>query len=310
MARAIRVGASGYCAATIALLTCFNQAVAQPFEWVPVAGGCFVMGSVAFHREEQPVSNKCVASFEMMATEVTNAQFTRFVADTGYITDAERGWHGGDGTSETLPGSAVFVAPKKIDRSALNWWQFTPGANWRKPFGPDGQDRQPDAPVVHVTYSDAQAFADWLGARLPTEAEWEFAARGAKPPSDSLDANTWQGLFPIVDSGRDGFAGVAPVGSFPANAKGLHDLLGNVWELTSTPYSPSHDSSTVSIAGERGFDPAQPKAAVVVIKGGSFLCTRDFCYRYRPAARQAQDRSLSTSHIGFRLVRDLQDSDS
>ncbi|MEL7296718.1 MAG: SUMF1/EgtB/PvdO family nonheme iron enzyme [Pseudomonadota bacterium] len=283
-----------------------SNAESTSLQWVPIAGGCFMQGSAAYHPEERPVAQQCVSGFEMLATEVTNAQFARFVGETGYLTDAERGWRGQEGAERATPGSAVFVQPDKVDRSTLNWWRFTPGASWRKPLGADGPDWQADAPVVHVTYNDAQAFATWLDARLPTETEWVFAARGSQPHTDQLAANTWQGLFPIVDSAHDGFAGIAPVGSYVANAQNLHDMLGNVWELTSTPYSPDHYPSTVAIAGERGFDPAQPREEVVVIKGGSFLCARAFCYRYRPAARQAQDRQLSTSHIGFRLVRDIQ----
>ncbi|MEN7343225.1 MAG: SUMF1/EgtB/PvdO family nonheme iron enzyme [Pseudomonadota bacterium] len=291
---------------SLALLALPTQPLADAaagLRWMPVSGGCFPMGSDRYHREEQPVVEHCVTAFEMLVTEVTNAQFARFVEETGYVTAAENGWFTEVPASPDTPGSAVFVVPD-ADPSDLNWWRFTPGASWRKPRGPSELDAIPTAPVVHVTVKDAEAFAKWAGGRLPTEAEWEFAARGSVETTVAFGANTWQGLFPIVDSGKDGFTGIAPVGSYPANPQGLHDMLGNVWELTASPYAPSHEPVAIEIAGRRGFDPSQPKAEVVVIKGGSFLCARNFCYRYRAAARQPQHTGLSTSHIGFRLVRD------
>ena len=270
-------------------------------EWIALKAACFTMGSANGYPEESPAVERCMPPIDVLKTEVSNAQFAHFVAETGYTTDAERGR---PATPDTPPGSAVFVLPQRIDSATLNWWRFTAGASWRKPLGPAGPDADPQAPVVHVTRRDAQAFARWAGGRLPTEAEWEFAARQTSTAAEELEANTWQGLFPVVDRGLDGYAGIAPVGSYAANAQGLHDMLGNVWELTLTPYAPSHAASAVTIAGERGFDPAQPAAEVVVIKGGSYLCASDYCMRFRPAARQAQDTQLSTSHIGFRLVRD------
>lgn len=271
--------------------------------WIPLSTGCFTMGSDAHYPEEAPAAERCVPKFEILKTEVTNAQFATFVNETGYETDAERGWVATENAAATPAGSAVFAIPETANRQTLNWWRFVAGASWRKPDGPDGPDADPAAPVVHVTRRDAQAFAAWAGGRLPTELEWEYAARDQSDAAANLEANTWQGLFPVANSERDGYAGVAPVGSFKANPQGLHDMLGNVWELTLTPYAPSHDETAIKIAGVRGFDPAQPSAEVFVIKGGSYLCASDYCVRFRPAARQAQDAQLSTSHVGFRLVR-------
>lgn len=281
MAGALRMNIR--CAAiTLAAWAAFASAAsehdtANNLEWVHLSGGCFSAGSSSFCREEAPAHERCVDDFAMLRTEVTNAQFAQFVNATGYVTDAERGWSFETDASSATPGSAVFVMPQNVDASALNWWHFTPGAHWRKPIGPNGPDAMPTAPVVHVTINDAEAFADWAGGRLPTEPEWEFAARNTREIADAHNANTWQGLFPLVDSGKDGFTSVAPVGSFSPNPQGLYDMLGNVWELTASPYAPSHEPSAIAIAGQRGFDPSQPKAEVVVIKGGSFLCARNFC---------------------------------
>lgn len=279
---------------------------AEP-SWIDIEGGCFEMGDAQGYPEERPATETCVDAFAMAKTEVTNAQFEAFIMATGYVTRAERGWQAQEpgGPGETIPaGSAVFVAPAQAIPQALNWWRFVEGASWRFPAGPDGTGANAEEPVVHVTRQDAEAYARWVGARLPTEAEWEFAARAAPRPTDTVNtANTWQGLFPIADAGRDGFKGVAPVASFEGNALGLHDMIGNVWELTSTPYAPGHDAQARRSAGDRGFDPAQPADPVTVIKGGSFLCASDFCYRFRPAARQAQNLYTGTSHIGFRVAR-------
>ncbi|MEO1573851.1 MAG: SUMF1/EgtB/PvdO family nonheme iron enzyme [Pseudomonadota bacterium] len=289
----------------LALVLLTGAAPDRPeLRWVTVAGGCFAMGSDAYYAEEAPITERCLPGFEMLATEVTNAQFARFVAETGHVTDAERGWRMPAGNTPLPPGSSVFVPPTQQDRPSRNWWQFIEGASWRKPHGPDGPEAIAEQPVVHITHRDARAFADWAGGRLPTEAQWEFAARDTATAFKDLQANTWQGLFPVADSRKDGYASVAPVGAFQPNPQGLHDMLGNVWELTLTPFAPSHDAGAVAIAGQRGFDPAQPTAQVVVMKGGSYLCASDYCMRFRPAARQAQDAELSTSHIGFRLVRD------
>jgi formylglycine-generating enzyme required for sulfatase activity len=168
---------------------------------------------------------------------------------------------------------------------------------------------------VHVTREDANAYANWIGGRLPTEAEWEYAARAgldgqiygwddAETLALSERANTWQGIFPIANTATDGYDGIAPVGSYPPNAYGLYDMIGNVWEWTDEPYFSTHDYESEPALRKNGFDPSQPGIAVGVIKGGSFLCARNYCYRFRPAARQAQDLAFGTSHIGFRVVRD------
>ncbi|MEM1437388.1 MAG: SUMF1/EgtB/PvdO family nonheme iron enzyme [Pseudomonadota bacterium] len=304
MATTLRTALNASAAVVVGLTLAFDAGADSVLNWVKIPGSCFELGDARGYAEERPARKACVEDFELTRTEVTNAQFARFVSETGYVTRAERGWvtqePGGPG--ETIPaGSAVFEAPASVRPEQLNWWHFEEGASWRKPSGPDGPDAAPGLPVVHVTRADAEAFARWAGGRLPTEIEWESAAQSAG--DDAADANTWQGLFPIADTGRDGFKGIAPVASFEANALGLHDMIGNVWELTATPYAPDHSDDARRIAGARGFDPAQPTDAVVVIKGGSYLCARDFCYRFRAAARQAQNLYTGTSHVGFRIAR-------
>lgn len=258
--------------------------------WVP--GGTFVMGEGQAYPEEGPPRAVTVQGFWMDAHEVTNAQFAAFVAATGYVTMAERLPPTLAAAPDTMqqPGSAVFRAPTSADP---RWWHWVPGAQWRRPAGgssdPAGQERHP---VVQVAYADVQAYADWAGKQLPDEAQWEYAARaGAAALPEPVDgagkpqANYWQGVFPARDLGTDGFTGRAPVGCFAANAFGLYEMIGNVWEWTRS-------------------EGARPDAAepVGVIKGGSFLCAANYCARYRPAARQFQERGLGTDHIGFRLI--------
>lgn len=269
---------------------------------VLIPGGRFRMGADGIYLEEGPPVIRTVSSFYMSRHDVTNAQFSRFVRETGYRTVAER--------SET--GAAVFVMPDTNDTSTpLRWWQMVPGANWRHPDGPGsnlmGRERHP---VVQIAYEDAEAYAVWAGLQLPTESQWEFAARGGKHDhsatterrtanSDELTANTWQGIFPFINSKADGFVGTSPVGCYSANGYGLYDMLGNVWEWTTDVYSPRHEQP-----GEhQGFDPNNPGLPSRVIKGGSFLCASDVCMRYRPSARQPHDEGLGTSHIGFRVIR-------
>lgn len=287
-------------------------------EWVALPGGCFNMGDERVYPEESPVTNICAEPFELSSHEVTNAEFAQFISATNYKTRAEKGWAASDARGpgvDMAPGSAVFIAPEKSRNT--HWWQLVGGANWKNPLGPNQGAYDPMAPVVHITREDAIAYADWAGARLPSEAEWEYAARGgldgelmswaeAEDAALKDKANTWQGLFPVINSADDGHIGVAAVGSYPANGFGLYDMIGNVWEWTSSNYYPSHNAEQLSVSYPQGYDPAQGKDIPVgVIKGGSFLCAKSYCFRYRPAARQAQDLIFGTSHIGFRLARDV-----
>ena len=257
---------------------------------VSLEGGTAIIGSDRAYPEEQTVRQIELVPFEIDATEVTNAQFAKFVKATGYVTDAEKEQPG-----FSAAGAAVFVMPSA---TSPNWWQFIEGANWRVPEGPGSsiKGRNFD-PVVQVSYKDAQAYAKWAGRRLPREAEWEYAAKAGATtlyawgedlsPDGKEMANTWQGAFPIRNTNADGFAFRAPVGCFPANGNGLYDMIGNVWEWTSSSYQAS--------TGE----------PIQVIKGGSFLCAKNYCRRYRPSARQPQEAGLPTNHIGFRTVGDL-----
>jgi formylglycine-generating enzyme required for sulfatase activity len=274
--------------------------------WVP--GGSFTMGSDHAFPEEAPAVAAAVTGFWMDQTEVTNAQFAQFVAATGYRTLAERGLRMSDAPdAPVVAGSPVFRprgGPEEM-RSFVNWWQFQAGADWRHPDGPDtslaGLDQHP---VVHVTYEDALAYAKWKGRSLPTEEQFEFAARGSarKNAAGEFAANSWQGMFPSLNTAADGYAGTAPVGCFEANQLGLHDLVGNVWEWTVSPYYERHDFAGKQ-AHPAGFDPTQPaEKAVAVLKGGSYLCSPDYCMRYRPEARIGQSLGLGASHIGFRTV--------
>lgn len=273
-----------------------------------VAGGRFSMGTDAGFPEEGPAVQAEVPGFWMDQTEVTNAQFAQFVAATGYRTPAERGLRQGDSAdAPVVAGSAVFRprgGPEAM-RSFVNWWRFEAGADWRHPDGPGtsiaGLEQHP---VVHVAYEDALAYAKWKGRSLPSEEQFEHAAQGSarKNTAGKYAANTWQGTFPSLNTSADGYAGTAPVGCFEPNRLGLYDLIGNVWEWTTSPYYERHDSAAKQ-AHPQGFDPTQPnEAAVAVVKGGSYLCSPDYCMRYRPEARIGQSRGLGTSHIGFRTV--------
>jgi formylglycine-generating enzyme len=274
---------------------------------VRVPAGYVQLGSKeAQYRDELPTGEKIrVAAFWMDRTEVTNAQFAAFVQATGYVTEAER-----EGAA------AVFVVPDRaLARSDHNWWVWTRGANWRLPQGPASPERaHPNEPVVLVTYADALAYARWLGRDLPTEAEWEYAARGGgsaeridrepRDPKGRLLANYWQGFFPYVNTTEDGFAAVAPVGCFPANGYGLSDMIGNVWELTRDRYEGPHQphgngDPNISVQAAHA---APRRGERMVIKGGSFLCAASYCIRYRVAARYPHESDMPTSHVGFRTV--------
>jgi len=258
--------------------------------WVP--GSSFVMGSDPHYPEEGPPRTVTVKGFWMDAHEVTNDQFAAFVKATGYRTMAERQPPAMEGAPAEMlrPGSAVFRVPTPDNPS---WWRWVVGAQWRAPSGPGSEIAgQGSNPVVQVAYQDAEAYARWAGKQLPSEEQWEYAARaGAEALPEPVDpdgkpqANYYQGVFPVRDLGTDGYRGRAPVGCFKPNPFGLYDMIGNVWEWTTA-------------RGNR-MDASEP---VNVIKGGSFLCAANYCARYRPAARQFQERGLGTDHIGFRLI--------
>jgi sulfatase modifying factor 1 len=276
-----------------------------------VPGGSFAMGSDAAFPEEGPAHEVAVEGFWMDRTEVTNEQFAAFVGATGYVTLAERGVRTAAALdAPVLAGSAVF-APQFSDGALPGlegWWRFVPGASWRAPGG-SGTSLEGRAhhPVVHVAYEDAVAYAEWRGAMLPTEEQFEYAARSSarRNAAGAYTANTWQGIFPTRNEAHDGHVGAAPVGCFEPNALGLHDLVGNVWEWTASAYYPRHDFAARSKYPE-GYDPQQPQEAVAVLKGGSYLCAPDYCMRYRPEARIGQSLGLGTSHIGFRTVRNVE----
>jgi len=287
-----------------------------------IRGGSFQAGAKPMRREEGPPRLTRVSSFWIDRTDVTNAQFARFVAATGYVTLAEkplepRAYPGLSG-DQLKPSGIVFVGsdrPAGSDPSA--WWRVEPGADWRHPQGPATSiDGQETLPVVQIAWDDAVAYAHWLGRDLPTEAEWEYAAQGGKgatrfvwgdAPLDPKhpQANVWQGVFPALDIGEDGFkAEISPVGCFPANGYGLYDMAGNVWQWTKDWYQPdpSSGSSREGPTQIAALDPGDPGARKHVIKGGSFLCSPNYCYRYRPAARQAGPTDTGENHIGFRTV--------
>ena len=292
-----------------------------PASMAPIPGGTTRIGAAAQLPEEQPVRTVRINPFCLDRTEVTNDRFAAFVAATGYITVAERPLSTEQFPElkprERAPGSLVFQpVPATAPIEELSWWHWVPGADWRHPEGP-GSDLagRGQHPVVQVAYEDAEAFASWAGASLPSEAQWEHAARGGLKGRvfawgntwNPHNANTWQGPFPTTDIAVDGYPGTAPVASFPANGYGLFDMTGNVWEWTQDWYSIGHQALAhgsdpmVSSAAATG-DPRDPGVAKHVIKGGSFLCSENYCSRYRPAAREAQSPDTGTSHIGFRLA--------
>jgi sulfatase modifying factor 1 len=299
-------------------------------QWIPP--GRFLMGSNRHYSDEAPVREVEVDGFFIDRFAVTNREFARFVEETGYVTSAERpldaSRYPGADPALLVPGSAVFKQPaSRSDTRELSWWQHVPGASFRHPEGPGStiEDRW-DHPVVHVTYEDAEAYAAFVGKELPTEAEWERAARGGLHgaefawgddplPHGRPMANYWQGEFPWENLAIDGFERTAPVDAFPPNGFGLHQTIGNVWEWTADFYVARHARhdcclrENPRLLREMSLDPASglPRK---VLKGGSFLCSKNYCFRYRPAARFPQTIDTSTCHIGFRCVKRVKRSPS
>lgn len=306
--------------------------------WIP--GGEFSMGSTesseglcavpGVTRDALPVHRVQVDGFWMDATEVTNADFAAFVKATGYVTVAERKPSAADlpdvPAANLVAGSIVFTpAPTPIALDDYRqWWQYRPGANWRHPEGPGtGLVGKAKYPVIHVAYDDAVAYARWAGKRLPTEAEWEFAARGGLTgklyawgdefsPQDQPRANTWQGRFPVADTGRDGYIGLAPVARYPANGYGLYDIAGNAWEWTADWYRDDYYAQLAAAGGvahnprgpDSASDPTEPGVPKRVQRGGSYLCTDQYCSRYMVGTRGKGEPGSASNHIGMRLVKE------
>ncbi len=288
---------------------------------VYIDGASFIMGDNNTYYEEGPSHEVTLSGFWIDAHEITNSQFAEFVSETGYTTVAERipdpkDWPGVP--PEFLkPGSTLFIKPEIRDNNP-SWWSYVEGVNWRHPDGPESSIEGRDYfPVVHVAWEDAKAYARWAGRLLPTEAQFELAARSKRHTSYPWDgnelapeghhhANTWQGEFPNENTAEDQHAGIAPVGCFKPNDFGAYDLIGNVWEWTSNWYLPRHNPldklNPVGPNMTQSQNYSYTLTPLRVIKGGSFLCAPNYCIRYRPAARQAADTGLGTSHIGFRTV--------
>jgi formylglycine-generating enzyme required for sulfatase activity len=330
---------SGYAAAFTSTVENKNPPQGAPPDgmvWIP--GGEFSMGAtdgpdmndvgMNATRDSRPIHRVYVDSFWMDRTDVTNEQFAKFVRATGYVTVAERKPRKEDFPTappeNLVAGSVVFSPPDHavpLD-THYRWWSYVPGANWRHPIGPDsGIKGKENYPVVHIAYEDAQAYARWTGKRLPTEAEWEFAGRGGlsgKPfvwgddfrPGGKWMANTHQGHFPNSDTGDDGYVGIAAVAQFPPNGYGLYDMAGNVWQWTSDWYRPDYYqdlAATGKVARNpqgpsASFDPAEPGEPKRVMRGGSFLCTDQYCSRYMVGTRGKGEVSTGTNHLGFRCV--------
>ena len=305
-----------------------GSSLESPEGMVWISGGRFWMGTD--HMEDaQPVHQVEVKGFWMDRTDVTNEEFARFVKETGYLTIAERPLDPKEfpnlAPEDLAPGSVVFTPPAgpvSLDQP-LAWWRFVRGANWRHPEGPGSDIRGKEKyPVVHIAWADAVAYAKWTGKRLPTEAEWEFASRGGRDrqkypwgyelnPNGKWMANTFQGHFPDKNTSEDGYAGIAPVASFPANDFGLYDMSGNVWQWVADWYRPDYYAE-LRHKGEVAYDPQgppdsldpqEPAVAKRVQKGGSYLCSNQYCERYVAGARGKGDPETGTNHLGFRCVR-------
>lgn len=302
--------------------TTASEADTTGMVWIP--GGPFLMGADEFP-DSRPVHSVSVTGFWMDEHEVTNAEFARFVAATDYKTIAEQTPNPADfpgvPAEQLVPGSAVF-APTAQEVSLdnpLQWWTYVKGADWQHPNGPESTaNGHENEPVVHVSFTDATAYAKWAGKRLPTEAEWEFAARGGKEnqtyywgnelkPGGKWIANIYQGHFPDKNANEDGFAGVAPVKSFAPNPYGLYDMDGNVWEWCQDFYRPDYYTKLVKNNPQGpadSYDPDEPGAVKRVQRGGSFLCSDDYCIRYKAGSRGKGEISSGSNNLGFRCVRD------
>jgi len=305
---------------------------APPAGMIWLDGGTFRMGSDRHYPEEAPAHDVAVDGFWMDETPVTNAQFRSFVEATGYVTwaeiDPDPKDYPGAKPGMLKAGGLVFTPPKKpVDLADWSqWWRFTFGAHWRRPYGKGSHlGGLADHPVVQVAYRDAEAYATWAGKELPSEAEWEYAARGGLAgaefawgdefaPGGKHMANTWQGNFPLENLATDGFARTSPVRAFPANGYGLYDMIGNVWEWTTDWYFSRHVGDPAApccvprnprgASRETSHDARDRlRIARKVLKGGSHLCAPNYCRRYRPAARHAEQIDTSTSHVGFRCIR-------
>jgi sulfatase modifying factor 1 len=310
---------------------------APPSGMVWIRGGEFSMGAQTMPGmnnvgmqatlDSRPVHRVYVDGFFMDRTDVTNAQFEQFVNATGYVTVAERKPrpedYPGAPPENLVPGSLIFAPPDHpvaLD-NYLQWWSYVPGANWRHPEGPNSTIAgKEDYPVVHIAYEDAEAYAKWAGKRLPTEAEWEFAARGGLTgklyawgdefrPNGRWMANTHEGHFPDKDTGEDGYTGIAPVAKFPPNGYGLYDMAGNVWQWTSDWYRSDYYRQLIALGVARNpqgpgsaFDPSEPGHQKKVQRGGSFLCTDQYCSRYMVGTRGKGDIDTGANHLGFRCV--------
>lgn len=306
--------------------------------WIP--GGEFVMGTneVNAYDVEKPAVDLSVDGFWMDVHEVTNAEYSAFVEATGYITVAEKKpeWEElkkqlPPGTQPPdpallVPGSMVFTPPPySVPTEDISlWWTWVKGANWKHPEGPESNlEGRENHPVVHISYDDAVAYADWVGKRLPTEIEWEFASRGGMngkrfawgdelTPNGQFLANTFQGNFPNENQGLDGFVGTSPVKSFAPNTFGLYDMIGNVWELTDDWFDALKFARLAGQAPKLDagmnpcYNPNNPFAMERVIKGGSYLCADNYCVNYRPSARQGHSYDSGSSNVGFRLVKDTE----
>ena len=309
-----------------------TQKTAQKDAMIWIEGGAFRMGSDRHYVEEAPAHRVIVDGFWIDCTPVTNHQFAAFVEATGHVTVAEQKPDPKDYPGALLhmlrAGSLVFSpTPHPVSlQDWSQWWSFRFGADWRHPLGPDSSLRGlDDHPVVHVAYPDALAYARWAGKSLPTEAQWEYAARGGLEgaefawgdeltPGGRHMANTWQGAFPFENTAEDGHERTSPVGSYPANGYGLFDMIGNVWEWTCDWYEPRHPDEALKACcvprnprggrEERSYDPLQPSVRIPrkVLKGGSHLCAPSYCRRYRPAARHPEPIDTSAGHVGFRCV--------